>query len=170
MTNSANISHSIRPTVARTVRSGSVELAVFEQGNPTGPTLVLVHGWPDTHQLWEHVVPHLTDRFRVISYDTRGSGRSTVPTALADVGPYATGAYLMAGLEVMDLAGPVQALPQPPIARDDEATILATTPQQIAPKNVVGEAEKARREQEMRATRALAYDPATLQQAPRNTK
>ncbi|AQA21273.1 alpha/beta hydrolase fold family protein [Rhodococcus sp. MTM3W5.2] len=84
MTNSANDSHSVRPAVARTVRSGSVELAVFEQGNPTGPTLVLVHGWPDTHQLWEHVVPHLTDRFRVVSYDTRGSGRSTVPTAVAD--------------------------------------------------------------------------------------
>lgn len=84
MTNSANNSRSIRPAVTRTVRSGSVELAVFDQGNPSGPTLVLVHGWPDTHQLWEHVVPHLTDRFRVISYDTRGSGRSTVPTAVAD--------------------------------------------------------------------------------------
>ncbi|MFC7448393.1 alpha/beta fold hydrolase [Rhodococcus daqingensis] len=84
MTNSANNSGSIRPAVARTVTSGSVDLAVFEQGNPTGPTLVLVHGWPDTHQLWEHVVPRLTDRFRVISYDTRGSGQSTVPTAVED--------------------------------------------------------------------------------------
>ncbi|MFC5459333.1 glycoside hydrolase family 88/105 protein [Massilia niabensis] len=98
------------------------------------------------------------------------TGDRPVPTRLDDVGPYATGAYLLAGLEVMDLNGPVQALPDAPLARDDEATILATTPQPIAPKTVVGDAEKARREQEMRATRALAYDPDTLQQAPRNTK
>lgn len=90
------------------------------------------------------------------------TGDRPVPTRADDVGPYATGAYLLAGLEVIDLHGPAQALPEPAIARDDEATILATTPQPVAPKTVVGEAEKARREQEMRATRALSYEPATL--------
>jgi len=90
------------------------------------------------------------------------TGDRPVPTAADDVGPYATGSYLLAGLEVMDLNGPVQPLPEAALARDDEATILATTPQPIAPKTVVGEAERTRREQEMRATRALAYDPATL--------
>lgn len=83
MSNSSNRSHSVRPAVASTVRNGDVELAVFEQGNPNGPTLVLVHGWPDTHQLWEHVVPRLAERFRVVSYDSRGAGRSTVPTAVS---------------------------------------------------------------------------------------
>jgi rhamnogalacturonyl hydrolase YesR len=92
------------------------------------------------------------------------TGDRPVPTRLDDVGPYATGAYLLAGLEMMDLGGAVQALPEPLLARDDEATILATTPQPIAPKTVVGDAEKARREQEMQATRALAYDPAALKQ------
>jgi rhamnogalacturonyl hydrolase YesR len=92
------------------------------------------------------------------------TGDRPVSTRLDDVGPYATGAYLLAGLEMMDLGGAVQALPEPLLARDDEATILATTPQPIAPKTVVGDAEKARREQEMRATRALAYDPAALKQ------
>jgi rhamnogalacturonyl hydrolase YesR len=90
------------------------------------------------------------------------TGDRPVPTGLDDVGPYATGAYLLAGLEMIDLHGPAQALPEPALAHDDEATILATTPQPIAPRTVVGEAEKARREQEMRATRALGYDPATL--------
>jgi rhamnogalacturonyl hydrolase YesR len=92
------------------------------------------------------------------------TGDRPVPTRPDDVGPYATGAYLLAGLEMMDLGGAVQALPEPLLARDDEATILATTPQPIAPKTVVGDAEIARREQEMRATRALAYDPAALKQ------
>lgn len=90
------------------------------------------------------------------------TGDRPVPTRADDVGPYATGAFLLAGLEVMDLHGPVQALPEPAPARDDEATIAATTPTPPPPKTIVGEAEKARREQEMRATRALAYDPATL--------
>jgi rhamnogalacturonyl hydrolase YesR len=90
------------------------------------------------------------------------TGDRPVPTRPDDVGPYATGAYLLAGMEIMDLNGPVQALPEPAAARDDEATILATTPQPVLPKTVVGAAEIARREQEMKAVRALTYDPAVL--------
>ncbi len=71
---------------------------------------------------------------------------------------------------MMDLHGPVQALPEPAPARDDEASIAATTPTPPPPKTIVGEAEKARREQEMRATRALAYDPATLKTPVRSSK
>lgn len=56
-----------------------VRIAVYEQGNPDGPTVVLVHGWPDSHVLWDGVVPLLTDRFRVVRYDNRGVGGSTVP-------------------------------------------------------------------------------------------
>jgi rhamnogalacturonyl hydrolase YesR len=90
------------------------------------------------------------------------TGDRPVPTRSDEVGPYATGAYLLAGLEVIALDGAAQALPAPALARDDDAAIAATTPRPIAPKTVVGEAEKARREQEMRASRALAYDPAAL--------
>lgn len=54
-------------------------IAVYEQGDPDGPTLVLVHGWPDSHVLWDAVVPLLADRFRVIRYDNRGVGKSAVP-------------------------------------------------------------------------------------------
>jgi pimeloyl-ACP methyl ester carboxylesterase len=84
MNNGTNGSRADRPAVATTVVNGDVHLAVFEQGNPTGPTLVLVHGWPDTHQLWDRVVPLVADTFRVIRYDSRGAGQSTVPTAVAD--------------------------------------------------------------------------------------
>jgi len=54
-------------------------VAVYEEGNPDGPTVVLVHGWPDTHVLWNGVVPLLADRFRIVRYDNRGAGNSTVP-------------------------------------------------------------------------------------------
>ncbi len=54
-------------------------IAVYEEGNPDGPTVVLVHGWPDSHVLWDGVVPSLAERFRVIRYDNRGVGMSSAP-------------------------------------------------------------------------------------------
>jgi pimeloyl-ACP methyl ester carboxylesterase len=56
-----------------------VRIAVYEEGNPEGPTVVLVHGWPDSHVLWDGVVPLLAERFRIIRYDNRGVGLSSVP-------------------------------------------------------------------------------------------
>ena len=54
-------------------------IAVYEEGNPAGPTVVLVHGFPDSHVLWDGVVPQLAERFRIIRYDNRGVGLSSVP-------------------------------------------------------------------------------------------
>ena len=56
-----------------------VRIAVYEQGNPDGPTVVMTHGWPDSHVLWDGVVPQLADRFRIIRFDSRGVGKSSVP-------------------------------------------------------------------------------------------
>ncbi|WP_433679809.1 SDR family oxidoreductase [Nocardia sp. CA-119907] len=68
----------------RTVRSGEFDIAVFEYGDPSAETIVLVHGWPDTHHLWGAVVPLLAGRFHVVSYDTRGHGESTRTRRAAD--------------------------------------------------------------------------------------
>ncbi len=54
-------------------------IAVYEEGNREGPTVVLVHGFPDSHVLWDGVVPLLAERFRVIRYDNRGVGMSSAP-------------------------------------------------------------------------------------------
>ena len=62
-------------TAQRYVSRGDAQIAVYEQGNPHGPTVVLAHGWPDSHIVWDNVVPLLVDRFRVITYDNRGAGR-----------------------------------------------------------------------------------------------
>ena len=59
--------------------SDGVRIATYEQGNPDGPTLLLAHGWPDSHVLWDGAVPLLEDRFRIIRYDNRAVGKSTVP-------------------------------------------------------------------------------------------
>lgn len=67
----------IIPASERVVRSGEFDIAVYEYGEPSSETIVLVHGWPDDNHLWDRVVPLLADRFHVVTYDTRGHGRST---------------------------------------------------------------------------------------------
>ncbi|MEG8182951.1 SDR family oxidoreductase [Nocardia terpenica] len=72
------------PDAERTVRSDGFDLAVYEYGDAAAPTVVLVHGWPDDHHLWDRVIPLLAGRFHVVAYDTRGNGRSTRTTRTAD--------------------------------------------------------------------------------------
>ncbi|MBF8190951.1 alpha/beta fold hydrolase, partial [Nonomuraea sp. K274] len=63
----------------RWVESGDVRLAVFEDGDPADPTILLLHGYPDTHRVWDEVAAPLRDRFHVVRYDVRGAGMSTAP-------------------------------------------------------------------------------------------
>ncbi|MFI5781918.1 SDR family oxidoreductase [Nocardia sp. NPDC051570] len=72
------------PDAERTVRRGEFDLAVYEYGDPAADTVMLVHGWPDDHHLWDRVIPLLADRFHVVAYDTRGHGRSTRTDRTAD--------------------------------------------------------------------------------------
>lgn len=68
----------------RTVHHRGFDLAVYEYGDPAAETVVLVHGWPDTHQLWNNVIPLLAGHFHVVAYDTRGHGASTRTDRVAD--------------------------------------------------------------------------------------
>ncbi|MDI1457204.1 SDR family oxidoreductase [Streptomyces sp. ATE26] len=66
----------------RRVHTGGVELCVAELGDPQAPTVVLVHGYPDSKEVWSEVAARLADRFHVVLYDVRGHGRSTAPRPL----------------------------------------------------------------------------------------
>ena len=66
----------------RWVRTGDVELCVAELGDPGQPTVVLVHGYPDSKEVWSEVAARLADRFHVVLYDVRGHGRSSAPQPL----------------------------------------------------------------------------------------
>jgi pimeloyl-ACP methyl ester carboxylesterase len=62
----------------RTVSSADgVELAVREAGDRGHPTVVLVHGYPNTKELWRPMLEHLTGRYHLVAYDVRGAGAST---------------------------------------------------------------------------------------------
>ncbi|MFC0435007.1 SDR family oxidoreductase [Kutzneria buriramensis] len=67
---------------SRTVTSDGVKLAVYEQGDPAKPTVLLVHGYPDTHLMWNDVAARLVEDFHVVSYDTRGAGKTGKPSTV----------------------------------------------------------------------------------------
>ncbi|MET8741909.1 SDR family oxidoreductase [Streptomyces sp. NPDC004728] len=66
----------------RRVRTGGIELCVVELGDEKRPTVVLVHGYPDSKEVWTEVAKQLADQWHVVLYDVRGHGRSTAPKPL----------------------------------------------------------------------------------------
>ena len=72
------------PSTSRhTVDAGGLEIAVWQTAR-AGPTVVFVHGFPDTHALWDAVVARLQDRFHCVTYDLRGFGASGTPARSSD--------------------------------------------------------------------------------------
>jgi pimeloyl-ACP methyl ester carboxylesterase len=65
----------------RVTSTDGVTLAVYEQGDPAAPTIVAIHGYPDSHSVWDGVAALLADRFHVVTYDVRGAGGSDKPKA-----------------------------------------------------------------------------------------
>ncbi|HEY2769280.1 MAG TPA: SDR family oxidoreductase [Solirubrobacteraceae bacterium] len=64
---------------SRTVSGAGVELSLVEAGDPSRPTILFVHGYPDTKEVWSEVLPLLAPRFHVAAYDVRGAGASGAP-------------------------------------------------------------------------------------------
>ncbi|MBP7680626.1 MAG: SDR family oxidoreductase [Deltaproteobacteria bacterium] len=72
-------------TPSRFVTSGDVQLALYTWGEPAGrPTLLLVHGYPDSAHVWQAVAEQLSVDHYVVAYDVRGAGNSTRPERTAD--------------------------------------------------------------------------------------
>lgn len=58
-----------------------LRLATYVEGKADAPTIVLVHGYPDNHSVWDRVTLILARSYRVVRYDVRGTGRSDEPPA-----------------------------------------------------------------------------------------
>ncbi|WP_103336693.1 SDR family oxidoreductase [Amycolatopsis sp. CA-126428] len=63
--------------------SDGVRLSVTVDGRSDGPTVVLVHGYPDNSSMWSGVAAGLTGEHRVVTYDVRGAGQSDKPPGRA---------------------------------------------------------------------------------------
>ena len=59
------------------IRRGHYRIAAYEQAG-TGPAIVLCHGFPDNHHLYDLVLPYLKGR-HVVSFDFLGWGASDKP-------------------------------------------------------------------------------------------
>jgi haloacetate dehalogenase len=55
----------------------------------SGPGLLLLHGFPQTHRMWQPIAPLLAQHFTVICPDLRGYGSSGCPHSRPDHAPYA---------------------------------------------------------------------------------
>lgn len=72
------------PVIESTViGAGGLAIAVQQRHPDAGETVLLVHGYPDDHSVWDPVARILADRFHVVTYDVRGAGSSGVPTDVA---------------------------------------------------------------------------------------
>ena len=76
----------MRPGITFATLPSGLKLHYRIQGNPTGPWLVLLNGLLSDTTMWAGVLPGLADRFRILTFDSRGQGRSEAPLE----GPYRT--------------------------------------------------------------------------------
>jgi pimeloyl-ACP methyl ester carboxylesterase len=61
------------------MRTDANGATLYYEEHGAGEPLVLIHGGLASGAMWEPHLPHLIDRFRVITPDSRGHGRSTNP-------------------------------------------------------------------------------------------
>jgi len=78
------------------IDTGDARIHVRRGGS--GPPLLLLHGYPQTHAMWHRIAPALAEDFTVVLTDLRGYGASSKPDSLPDHWSYTKRA--MAGDQV----------------------------------------------------------------------
>ena len=63
----------------RTVTVQGLEVFYREAGDPSRPTLVLLHGFPASSFMFRELIGALADRFHLVAPDHVGFGRSAMP-------------------------------------------------------------------------------------------
>src|SRR6476661_2856663 len=81
------------------------ETSIFVRWSGSGPPVLLLHGFPQTHLMWRGVAPLLARNFTVICADLRGYGRSGCPASATDHAPYAKRSMAGDMLTVMERLG-----------------------------------------------------------------
>lgn len=81
------------------------ETTIFARAHGSGPPLLLLHGFPETHLMWRDVAPRLASCFTVVCADLRGYGCSGCPASAPDHAPYAKRAMAQDMMAVMERLG-----------------------------------------------------------------
>lgn len=91
----------MRPQPAFATLASGLKLHYRVQGNPQGPWLVLLNGLLSDTTMWAGVLPGLTERYRILTFDSRGQGKSDAPEA----GPYPTALLAKEAWELFQVLG-----------------------------------------------------------------
>jgi len=78
---------------------------VFMEHGGSGPPLLFLHGYPQSHTMWHQVAPHFVGEYRVICPDLRGYGDSSKPKSSSDHETYSKRAMAQDMVEVMEYFG-----------------------------------------------------------------
>jgi haloacetate dehalogenase len=88
---------------SRRIATAGAEISTAIGGS--GPPLLLLHGYPQTHVMWHRVAPRLAEHFTVVATDLRGYGDSAKPAGEADHRAYSKRAMAQDQVEVMRALG-----------------------------------------------------------------
>ena len=89
--------------LSRVQTSGGAEINVRTGGS--GPPVLLLHGYPQTHAMWHKIAPELARHFTLVMTDLRGYGDSSGPEPLPDGSNYSFRAMAQDQVEVMEALG-----------------------------------------------------------------
>jgi len=78
---------------------------IFVRQFGAGPPVLLLHGFPETHEMWRDVAPLLAQCFTVVCADLPGYGRSSCPATCADHSTYAKRAMAATMVQAMRQLG-----------------------------------------------------------------
>ncbi len=81
------------------------ETSIFVRSSGTGPPVLLLHGFPQTHLMWRGVAPLLARDFTVVCADLRGCGRSGCLQSDRDHNPYSKRVMAEDMVQVMEQLG-----------------------------------------------------------------
>jgi haloacetate dehalogenase len=100
--------HRARPEMIDDFAIAEVETddtRIFVRSRGSGPPILLLHGFPQTHLMWRSVAPLLARKFTVVCAALRGYGRSGCPVSAPDHAPYAKRAMARDMVTVMQRLG-----------------------------------------------------------------
>jgi haloacetate dehalogenase len=84
---------------------GTSETRIHLRVGGSGPAVLLLHGYPQTHVMWHAVAPRLAERFTVVCPDLRGYGDSGKPASDPEHRVYSKRATALDMVEVMAALG-----------------------------------------------------------------
>ncbi len=83
----------------------TAETSIFVRTKGSGPPILFLHGFPQTHLMWHGIAPLLAHHFTVVCADLRGYGRSGCPPSTHDHAPYAKRAMAQDMVDMMEQLG-----------------------------------------------------------------